>query len=201
RPLPRASCPPPPSGQRSFGGIAKGSVGGGAVARTGHRKTTHRFGRASPHPAHGRGEPSLGRSADPRRAAEARNRRLGRTVSRYLAKIELAVTRSQPPAAVCLSLLSKRVANGLGQQLQRRLPVVWNECVDVDQMSDSPSSAFSNSCDDHWSGSVAAFICDSSTDSGTLPVAISPAPAASNIRTTSRGLSACGPPSSTMMFR
>ncbi len=40
-------------------------------------KTTHRFGRASPHPAHGRGEPSLGRSADPRRAAEARNRRLG----------------------------------------------------------------------------------------------------------------------------
>src|SRR5207244_7308047 len=84
-------------------------------------KTTHRFGRASPHPAHGRGEPSLGRSADPRRAAEARNRRLGRTVSRYLAKIELAVTRSQPPAAVCLSLLSKRVANGLGQQLQRRL--------------------------------------------------------------------------------
>ena len=40
-------------------------------------KTTHRFALSSSHSAHGRGEPSLGRSADPRRVVEARNRRLG----------------------------------------------------------------------------------------------------------------------------
>ena len=40
-------------------------------------KTTHRCRRPSPHPTHGGGEPSLGRSAHPRRAAEARHRRLG----------------------------------------------------------------------------------------------------------------------------
>src|SRR5262245_20721883 len=40
-------------------------------------KTAHRFGSPSPHPTHGRGEPSLGRSAHPRRAAKDRNCRLG----------------------------------------------------------------------------------------------------------------------------
>ena len=38
--------------------------------------TTHRLTTSKPHWAHGRGELSLGRSADPWRVAEARNRRL-----------------------------------------------------------------------------------------------------------------------------
>src|ERR1700738_4694042 len=48
------------------------------------RTTTHRFRSSVPHSAHGRGEYSLGRSANPRRVAEARHRRLrthGVTVS------------------------------------------------------------------------------------------------------------------------
>jgi hypothetical protein len=40
------------------------------------RKTTHRFRSSVPHSAHGRGESSLGRPANPRRVAEARHHRL-----------------------------------------------------------------------------------------------------------------------------
>src|SRR5713226_7911783 len=39
-------------------------------------KTTHRFTTSSPHSAHGHGEPSLGRSADPWRITETRSHRL-----------------------------------------------------------------------------------------------------------------------------
>jgi hypothetical protein len=40
-------------------------------------KATHRFTTSNPHSANGHGEPSLGRSADPRRVAETRSHRLG----------------------------------------------------------------------------------------------------------------------------
>jgi hypothetical protein len=40
-------------------------------------KATHRFTTASPHSANGHGEPSLGRSADPRRVVETRSHCLG----------------------------------------------------------------------------------------------------------------------------
>jgi hypothetical protein len=44
---------------------------------TATRKAKHRFTTAIPHSANGHGEPSLGRSADPRRAVETRNHPLG----------------------------------------------------------------------------------------------------------------------------
>ena len=40
-------------------------------------KATHRLTTASPHSANGHGEPTLGRSADPRRVVETRSHRLG----------------------------------------------------------------------------------------------------------------------------
>jgi len=60
----------------SIGGIAEAYVEAAAAARDA-RKTTHRFALSRSDSAYGRGELSLGRSADPRRIAEARHHHFG----------------------------------------------------------------------------------------------------------------------------